>query len=138
MNPIQPIARTARNGVKRTVNMDVATYARAAYCSRVVANHLGSTASFSTIIRRAIVVYQSHCEALVKGSLGKPSEAEMYRQIELRQLDIVNEGAYHNGITAEEVNESPTLKTLGELQRAKVAAQPTIAQQIAAGVGEWK
>ena len=129
------IQRAAKNGSSRGVRLDGAGLVRAAYCERVVKEHLGEKASFNTIVRRALVLYQAHCEALVRGDIGNPEDADVYRQFEAMQLRRENEGS-QSILTVDAVRDAPTLRTIGELE--KEARPLLLNDQIKQQVSRWE
>lgn len=111
--------RAAKNGVPRSIRLDDIANVRLAYCERVANEVLSTKSSASTIIRRALVLYQAHCEGLVEGSIGQPEDAQIYRNFEATQLRYVNAGFHSSKVTVKDVTEAVHLKTIGELEREK-------------------
>ena len=129
--------RAAKRGANRSVQLDMAGLLRLAYCERVAVQHLGVRASISTIVRRSLVLYQAHCEALYEGSIGRPEDASAYRRIESAQLNIVNKGDDSEVVTVDMVRLSPELRTIGDLQRAATPPRPNLNDKLKGELKNW-
>lgn len=129
--------RAVTGGINKTAQLDPLSLVRLAYCERIAIQHLGVRASFSTIVRRSLVLYQAHCEALFAGSIGKPEDSAIYRRIEAVQLNIVNKGSPSDVVTVEMVRDSPELRTIGDLQRAATVPRPILNDKLKGELKNW-
>ena len=127
----------ARGGKPCSIQLDPVSLVRFAFCSRVCSEHLGVNVGLSTIVRRALVLYQAHCEALLAGGIGKPEDADVYRRIEAAQLRIVNKGNDSGVVTIEMVRNSPELLTLEALRKAAMVPRPLLNDKLKGELKNW-
>jgi len=118
------VQRSAKGGGKyKSMRLDEMSFVRLAYCKRVVNEHLGLGASHNAIVRRSLALLEAHLQKLVKNELGKPSDADWFHLIERNSIKAANEGSTCR-ISPGDVINSPTLKTIKELEAEEKLANP--------------
>jgi len=110
--PISFHKRAARAGKSVTATLNDSAQIRLAWCLRATNELFKVKATTSTVMRRAITLFQSHLETLL---VAEGTNGDMLRAFEVAQLRLANKGTQKLGISLDKVKAIPVLKPLHQL-----------------------
>lgn len=127
-HPFTP--RTAQRGKPSWFSADQMSQVRLCHAKRIATDLVKADATNSTIIRRALEVYQAHMESLLSSASGS-----LNLSWELNRLRAANRGASWN--TPAHLITAGPLKSLGDIAADYHAKQPTPMDMIQADLKKW-